>query len=89
MYEKSWTLIVAPALLVALSLSPSSASTICNASIYGYPNLSDCQILLQLGSLDRKPHFFFTGDWNTEPSDVTSTQWQNKVDLAKKISNSK
>lgn len=91
MYGKSWILALAPALLVALFLSPSSAGTVCNASFYGSPNPSDCtKVLLDdpkagtrgLESLDSKNHFFYTKAFDQRPSDVTRTQWRNKVLLA-------
>ena len=91
MYGKSWILALAPALLVALFLSPSSASTVCNASLYGSPNPIDClRILLDdhkagtygLESIDRKDHFFYTMGFDQRPSDVTRAQWRNKVHLA-------
>lgn len=95
MYEKSWVLILAPVLLLILFLSPSAAETVCDASLYGNPNPSDCsQILLDnrakdthgLESKDRKRHLFYTGHIGLRPSDVTLFEWLNRVDLAMTLS---
>ena len=95
MYEKLWTLCLTSVLLVAFSPTTSSAATLCNAFLYGNPNPPDClRILLDdhdagtlgLESLDRKEHLFYAEDSDKKPSDVTSTQWTNKVHLAKVLS---
>ena len=99
MHEQSWTLILAPTLLIALTVSPSFAYSFCDASLYGNPNLSDCSKLLfdnrnggrgrgtrGLESLDRRPHLFYTEDFDQRPFDSTPTQWRNKVRLAKTLS---
>ena len=92
MFEILWTL---GFLLVAFSPSPSYAATLCNAFQYGNPNPPDClRILLDnhdagirgLESLDRKDHLFYAVNFDKKPSDVTSTQWKNKVPLTKIIS---
>ena len=95
MYQLSWTVILASALLIALFLSPSSADTLCDASYYGNPDPFDClKILLDnhqagtrgLESRDRRRHLFYTGDLNSRPWDVSQAQWRNKVALARTIS---
>ena len=95
MHERSWTLILAPALLIALTVSPSFAFSYCDASLYGHPNLSDCSKLLLdnpkagtrgLESLDQHPHLFYTEELDQRPSDSTPTQWRNKVHLVKTLS---
>lgn len=98
-YANSWTLILAPVLLLPFFLSPSFAATVCDASLYGNPNPSNCsQILLGnraerirgLDILDRKNHLFYAGDFEQDfeqrPSDVTLSQWRNRVHLAMTIS---
>ena len=94
-YEKSWLLILAPVLLLVLFLPPSTAETVCDASLYGNPDPSDCsQILLDnrakdthgLESKDRKRHLFYTGHIGLRPSDVTLMEWLNRVDLAMTLS---
>ncbi len=95
MYEQSWTPFFALAILISSLLSPTLAATLCNASLYGNPDPSDClRTLLDdrkagtrgLESLDRKDHFFYTSEWDNKLSDVTPTQWRNRVYLAKTIS---
>ena len=100
MCGKSWTLILASALLSTSFFSPASAATVCNASFYGNPNPLDCsRILLDnraeksrgLESKDRKPHLFDGGDldWDQQPLDVKIMEWRNKVDLPITISRGK
>ena len=97
MHERSSTLILVPALLIALTVSPSFAYSFCDASLYGNPSLTDCSKLLfddrnlgrgtrGLESLDRHPHLFYTEDLDQRPFDATKTQWWNKVRLAKTLS---
>ena len=95
MYAKSWTLILASVLLSPFIFLSSLASTICEPSLYGNPDPSDCsQILLDnrvkgthgLESLDRKHHLFYTEEMKIRPSDVTVIEWWNRVILAMTIS---
>ena len=39
-----------------------------------------------LEGLDREDHLFYAEDFDKKPSDVTATQWKNKVPLAKMAS---
>lgn len=89
------TLLLAPALLTALLLSPSSAGIVCDASYYGNPDPTDCsKILLDnyrtgtrgLESHDRRARLFYTGNLDHQPSDVSRLQWRNKLKLAQTIS---
>lgn len=94
MYQLLWTLILAPAHLIALFLSLSSAGTVCDASYYGNPDPSDCLNILRdnsgtgtrgLESHDRRPRLFYTGNLDSRPSDVSPLQWRNKLNLAETI----
>ena len=76
-------------------VSCSFADTICDASLYGHPDPSDCfQLLIDkpivethgLESLEPRAHMYYDEDLTKRPSDVTPTQWRNKVHLAKTIS---
>ncbi|KAL9132584.1 MAG: hypothetical protein Q9175_006238 [Cornicularia normoerica] len=91
MFDSLRILILAHALLLALFPSPSSAATVCDASLYGNPNPSNCsRILLDnraesihgLASKDRKHHLFYAGEIDQRPPDVTVTEWKNRVQLA-------
>ena len=95
MYQRSLNLLLESVLVLLLYLPASSAATVCNASLYGNPNPSDCSRILLgnraegihgLDSLDRRQHLFYTGDFGLRPSDVTIVQWLNRVDLAKTMS---
>ena len=82
MYEKSWTLILAPTLFLALFLSPCFAGIICDASLYGNPSPNECsQILWAIGSKDQMRHLFYIGNLEEQPSDVTLAEWDNRIDV--------
>ena len=97
MHERSWTLILAPALLIAFTVSPSFAFSYCDASLYGNPSLADCSKLLfdnrsprrgsrGLERLDGRPHLFYTEVLNGRPYDSTPSEWKNQVHLPKTLS---
>lgn len=95
MCAKSCALILASALLLPSILLSCSASTICDASLFGNPNPSNCSRLLLdnraegnhgLESKDRKHHLFYTGEIELRPSDITIAEWRNRVNFAMTMS---
>ena len=91
MFQNLWTVIYAGVLLLLLFPLPSFSATVCDASIYGNPDPSDCSRILHdkpsegsqgLESKDRNvAHLFYARTIDKRPQDVTPTEWKNRVQL--------
>ena len=92
MFQNLWP-ILHTGVLLALFPLPSLSLAVCNASIYGNPEPSDCsRILLDdptigshgLESTDKfqKSHLFYARALDQRPQGVSVSEWLGRVQLA-------